>query len=112
MGAVDRDRIAADLAALVQIPSLTGDEDAVQTELGLRMGAAGLEVERIDHPAADLAADPDFPGIEVARRTLPVVAGSLRGDEPGRQATSCSGRLPRSRPRSTTAGCTAAAVAT
>jgi acetylornithine deacetylase len=85
VGAVDRDRIAADLAALVQIPSLTGDEDAVQTELGLRMGAAGLAVERIDHPAADLAADPDFPGIEVARRTLPVVAGSLRGDGPGRR---------------------------
>jgi acetylornithine deacetylase len=85
VGAVDRDRIAADLAALVQIPSLTGDEHAVQTELALRMGAAGLEVERTDHPAAELAADPDFPGIEVARTAFPVVAGSLRAERPGRR---------------------------
>jgi acetylornithine deacetylase len=85
VGAVDRDRIADDLSALVAIPSLTGDETAVQTEAALRMTTAGLVVERTDEDPAALSADPDFPGMEAARTTLPVVAGRLAGDEPGRR---------------------------
>jgi len=82
---VDRDRLADDLAALVAIPSLTGDEGAVQTEVALRMTTAGLEVERVDTPAIDLSTDPDFPGVEVARDTHPVVTGRLTGDAAGRR---------------------------
>jgi len=74
---VDRDRLTDDLAALVAIPSLTGDEGAVQTEVALRMTTAGLDVERVDTPAIDLSTDPDFPGVEVARDTHPVVTGRL-----------------------------------
>ena len=48
VGAVDRDRIADDLSALVATPSITGDEGAVQTEVALRMTTAGLEVDRLD----------------------------------------------------------------
>jgi acetylornithine deacetylase len=81
VGAVDRDRIADDLAALVAIPSLTGREGAVQTEVALRMTTAGLEVERIDTPAIELTSDPDFPGVEVPRETHPVVIGRLGGGE-------------------------------
>ena len=77
VGAVDRDRIAADLAAVVAHPSLTGSEGEVQTEMALRMTTAGLEVERVDVAAADLASDPDFPGVEVARDSHPVVAGRI-----------------------------------
>lgn len=84
VGAVDRDRIADDLAALVAIPSLTGDEGEVQTEVALRMSVAGLAVERRDVPALELAADPDFPGVEVARETHPVVAGRMGGASGGR----------------------------
>jgi acetylornithine deacetylase len=86
VGAVDRDRIAADLAAVVAHPSLTGSEGEVQTEIALRMTTAGLDVERVDVPAAALAADPDFPGVEVARDTHPVVAGRLGDRESGRRA--------------------------
>ena len=82
---VDRDRLADDLAALVDIPSLTGDEDAVQTEVALRMTTAGLDVERVDTPAIDLSTDPDFPGVEVARDSHPVVTGRLTGDAAGRR---------------------------
>ncbi|HUZ83894.1 MAG TPA: ArgE/DapE family deacylase [Gaiellales bacterium] len=85
VAAVDRDRIAADLAALVAIRSLTGEEGEVQSELALRMGTAGLEVERTDHTASDIAADPDFPGIEVARESLPVVSGRISGQPGGRR---------------------------
>jgi acetylornithine deacetylase len=86
VGAVDRDRIAADLAAVVAYPSLTGSEGEVQTELALRMSTAGLEVERVDTPAAELAQDPDFPGVEVPREAHPVVAGRLGDRESGRRA--------------------------
>ena len=82
---VDRDRVADDLAALVAIPSLTGNEGEVQTEVALRMTTAGLDVERVDTPAIDLVADPDFPGVEVARDTHPVVVGKLTGDAAGRR---------------------------
>ena len=77
VGAVDRDRIADDLAALVAIPSVTGDEQAVQTEVALRMTTAGLEVERVDADPVALAADPDYPGMEAPRTNLPLVAGRL-----------------------------------
>ena len=61
VGAVDRDRIADDLSALVAIPSVTGDEAAVQTEVALRMTTAGLVVERTDRPGGDLGR-PRLPG--------------------------------------------------
>jgi acetylornithine deacetylase len=77
VAAVDRDRIADDLAALVRIRSVTGDESAVQTEAALRMATAGLEVTRVDADPAQLAGDPDFPGMEAPRTVLPVVAGAI-----------------------------------
>jgi acetylornithine deacetylase len=83
VSAVDRDRIADDLAALVAIPSLTGDEADVQTEVAMRMTTAGLDVTRIDADPAELTHDPDFPGMEAARTSLPLVAGRLEGDRPG-----------------------------
>ncbi|HET6850399.1 MAG TPA: ArgE/DapE family deacylase [Gaiellales bacterium] len=88
VAAVDRDRIADDLAALVRIPSITGDESAVQTEAALRMATAGLEVERLDADPAELAGDPDFPGMESPRTVLPVVAGSA-GERGGRRIIIC-----------------------
>jgi acetylornithine deacetylase len=89
VGAVDRDRIADDLAALVAVPSLTGEEAEVQTEVALRMTTAGLEVERIEADPAQLAADPDFPGMEAPRTVLPVVAGRLTGELPGKRLLIC-----------------------
>jgi acetylornithine deacetylase len=88
VAAVDRDRIADDLAALVRIPSITGDESAVQTEAALRMATAGLEVKRVDADPAELAGDPDFPGMEAPRTVLPVVAGSA-GVRSGRRVIIC-----------------------
>jgi acetylornithine deacetylase len=89
VGAVDRDRIADDLAALVAVPSVTGDEAAVQTEVALRMTTAGLEVERTDADPVALADDPDFPGMEAPRTGLPLVAGRLAGAPGGRRVVIC-----------------------
>ena len=76
VAAVDRDRIADDLTALVRIESVTGNEAAVQTEAALRMATAGLEVTRIDADPSEILSDPDFPGMEAPRKVLPVVAGA------------------------------------
>lgn len=85
VGAVDRDRIADDLSALVAIPSITGDEGAVQTEVALRMTTAGLEVDRVDCDPVALATDPDYPGIEAPRTNLPIVAARLGNPSAGRR---------------------------
>jgi len=76
VAAVDRDRIADDLTALVRIESVTGNESTVQTEAALRMATAGLEVTRLDVDPGEILSDPDFPGMEAPRTVLPVVAGA------------------------------------
>jgi acetylornithine deacetylase len=81
--AVDAGAVRETLLALLAIPSLTGDEGALRDEVAGRMEAAGLEVRAWDADPALLAADPDFPGSEVARTTLPLAAGTLRGGREG-----------------------------
>jgi acetylornithine deacetylase len=69
LAAVDDERIVEDLQELVRIPSVDGTaaETDVQTWCAERLSALGLLVDnwRIDIPT--LAADPEFPGMEVTR---------------------------------------------
>ncbi len=83
--AIEADALLADLRELVRIPSLTGSEEAIQDEMARRMAAAGLEVTRVDTDLAAIVADPDFPGLEVERTSLPVVAGRLDTGQSGRR---------------------------
>ncbi|MDH3518314.1 MAG: ArgE/DapE family deacylase [Acidimicrobiia bacterium] len=76
-------RVADDLARLVAIPSVTGAERAVQDEVAGLLADAGLEVERVEPDLASLVADPEFPGMEVPRTDLPLVAGRLTTGRPG-----------------------------
>jgi acetylornithine deacetylase len=78
--AVDPDRVEADLAAMVRIPSVTGDEGRVQELLAGRLAAAGLAVERLAPDLEVLRRDPDWPGEEMPRTSLPVVVGRFGGD--------------------------------
>jgi acetylornithine deacetylase len=74
---VDPGRIAADLRELVRVPSVTGDETAA-TDLAARLlEDAGAVVERLDVDPATIEADPDFPGAEMPRTTLPLAFGRL-----------------------------------
>jgi acetylornithine deacetylase len=75
--AVDPIELTADLAALVRLPSVTGDEDAVQAQLADRLEALGMAVEVFHPDPAAVREDPDWPGEEVARTTLPVVIGRV-----------------------------------
>ena len=80
---VQPDRIRADLTDLIAIPSVTGDEAAAQDHIAGLMEAAGLEVTRLDADPHALALDPAWPGSEMPRQSLPLVAGRWRGTRPG-----------------------------
>lgn len=81
--AVDPARIADDLVRLVRIPSITGSEERIQDVMAELMAGAGLEVSRFDPDPVAVAADPDFPGAEMPRTSLPIVVGRLGGARPG-----------------------------
>lgn len=78
---VDREALAADLLALLAIPSVDGtaEEIDVQEHLATTWAAEGLRVDRWDIDVADLAADPRFPGMEVDRDRAVGVTATLPG---------------------------------
>jgi len=78
---IDPARIGRELATILAIPSVTGDEEAVQAALVALMAESGLSVERVATDPLLLAQDPDWPGSEMERTTLPVVIG--RAGVPG-----------------------------
>ena len=80
---VEPARIERDLAALIEIPSVTGEEEAVQARMAELMADAGLEVSQLFADPGALSSDPAYPGAEAERTTLPVVAGRLRSPRPG-----------------------------
>jgi acetylornithine deacetylase len=77
MTTVDEARIESDLRGLVRIPSITGSEEAVQDEVERLFREIGLATERIETDPVAFASDPDFPGAEMPRSSLPVVVGRL-----------------------------------
>jgi acetylornithine deacetylase len=74
---VDQARIEADLRRLVRMPSITGSEEAIQDEIERLFREIGLDTTRLDVDPVAFAADPDFPGAEMPRMTLPIVVGRL-----------------------------------
>ena len=78
---IDLARIGRELATILAIPSVTGDEEAVQAVLTGLMAESGLSVEQVATDPLLLAQDPDWPGSETERTTLPVVIG--RAGVPG-----------------------------
>lgn len=79
----DRDGTVDRLRELVAVPSLTGSEEDIQELIAARMASDGLEVQRLTPDPTHVQADPDWPGSEVTRSSLPIVAGSLAGGKPG-----------------------------
>jgi acetylornithine deacetylase len=83
---IDPQRLAADLAELVQIPSPTGQERAALSWLCRRAQELGLEAELTEHDLAALRAHPGHPGEEAPRTELLTLAVTLRGAREGRIA--------------------------
>jgi len=75
--AVDPARLERDLATLLRIPSVTGDEAAIQDAVAALLAEAGLAVTRLEPDPAAVADDPDYPGREVERTRLPIVLGRV-----------------------------------
>jgi acetylornithine deacetylase len=76
--------IARDTAALVQVPSVTGDERAALERLGELAAALGLDAELHMHDLAALRAHPGHPGEEAARHELLGLTVTLPGSREGR----------------------------
>ena len=76
--AVDPSQAIEDLTRLVRMPSITGDERAVQDLVASILIDIGCRVERVETDPAEFArTDPDWPGEEMPRTDLPVVFGRL-----------------------------------
>jgi acetylornithine deacetylase len=67
---VDAGALARDVAALVQVPSVTGDERAALERLGEIATGMGLEASLDRHDLHALRAHPGYPGEEAARTEL------------------------------------------
>jgi acetylornithine deacetylase len=91
VAAVDAGAAASELADLVGIPSLTGSEEAVQSQVATRLSAAGMDVETLVPDLASIRADPAWPGEETERGSLPLVIGRV-GPSGGRRVV-LSGHL-------------------
>jgi acetylornithine deacetylase len=89
--AIDRAALLDDLRALVRIPSITGGEEAVTVEAARRLAAAGAAIEVVETDPAVIRADPDWPGEETSRTSLPVVLGRI--GRPGGRRIVLSGHL-------------------
>lgn len=80
---VNVDRLRTRLVDLVRYPSFDGHEATVIARLGEYLREIGAEVDLWHDDPAPLQKLPGYPGHEVARASVPVVAARLRGSRPG-----------------------------
>jgi acetylornithine deacetylase len=83
---IDADALAADVGALVRVPSVTGDERAAAEALAAAAGRLGLEAEVDERPLAALRDRPGHPGEEAPRTELVEVRVRRPGRGAGRLA--------------------------
>lgn len=81
--AVEPDRIRERLVDLVRYPSFDGFEENVVLRIADYLSEIGAEVDVWHDDAATLATLPGYPGHEIPRARIPVVAARLRGSRPG-----------------------------
>jgi acetylornithine deacetylase len=77
---IDARALAADAAALVQVPSPTGDERAALERLAELADGLGLRADLHRHDLAALRAHPDHPGEEASRDELWGLTVTAAGD--------------------------------
>ena len=82
--ALDPGALARDAAAMVQIPSVTGDELPALEALAELAAGHGLEPDLHPHDLRALRAHPDHPGEEAPREQLWGLTAGLAGGAPGR----------------------------
>lgn len=80
---IDEDRIRDRLVHLIRIPSITGSEDAAIGQVANWLQETDAEIEYWNDGIAAVQRDPRYPGHEVERAWVPVVAAVIRGVRPG-----------------------------
>src|SRR3954466_4943755 len=70
LAALDPDALLADAAALVRVPSVTGDERAAVDTFAKLARGRGLAARTLVHDLAALRRDPGYPGEEARRSEL------------------------------------------
>jgi len=80
---IEPDRIRERLVDLVRYPSFDGAEENVVGRIAELLEGIGADVDLWHDDAVSLAGLDGYPGHEVPRATIPVVAGRLRGNRPG-----------------------------
>jgi acetylornithine deacetylase len=83
LAALDTAALLDDLVALVQTPSITGDERAALELLHARAAALGLDAVLREHDLAALRDDPGHPGEEAPRSELLDLRAALPEARPG-----------------------------
>jgi acetylornithine deacetylase len=83
---IDAGALARDAAALVQVPSVTGDERAALARLAELAEGLGLRADLHQHDLAALRADPGHPGEEAQRDALWGLTVTVEGRGAGRLA--------------------------
>ena len=91
MAEVDRDRLIDDLQTLVRTRSITGSEEIVADWAAGALQELGVTVEMVRHDLPGIHADPEWPGEEMSRTSLPVVVG--RAGHAGGRRVILSGHL-------------------
>lgn len=90
MAKIDATAVARDTAALVQVPSVTGDERAALERAGDLAVALGLEARLREHDLTELRADPSHPGEEAPRTELADLVVTRPGTAGGPRIALCA----------------------
>jgi acetylornithine deacetylase len=90
---VDAAALARDAAALVQVPSVTGDERAALERLAELADALGLRTDLHRHDLAGLRANQGHPGEEAERSELWGLTITLPGSAPGAPRLALDGHV-------------------
>ncbi len=77
------ERVRERAAELVGVSSVTGNEQAAIDLVASWLEPISDEMDSWVTSMEDLEADPDYPGTEVERSDVPVVAARITGDRPG-----------------------------
>src|SRR4051794_13045190 len=90
---LDAAALADDVAALVRVPSVTGDEGGAPGRLAELAAAPGLRGDLHRHDLAALRAHPDHPGEEAARDELRGLTVTVPGTRDGAPRLAIDGHV-------------------
>ena len=93
LAALDPDALAADLAELVRVPSLTGAERGAAELFAAQAQRLGLDADVVEHDLDALRRHPDHPGEEAPRTELVGAEARVAAGRPGAPRICLNGHI-------------------